>query len=224
MYSVRYYELKSEMPDLGVGEEVTTSHQKAFEGIADDAPHTKLKFLGSSENEFFNKYLIIYEHIVEVHGRYQNQPIRYYIAEEEIEVYKHRDENFIIAKGRGPTVRAALDALKADKKLNFVNYEVDILSLKRDLKEGNIKGAWFGDLNQANVETAGIFGTSVDQSDLWDELESTGNLKAVVIEVDRRSFMITRSGVIVMYKPWDERYSLEEVLEVVEVIRHYFII
>ncbi len=224
MYSVRYYQLEREMPNLEIGQEVITTHQRGIDGLGDDEPRTKMKFLGKSENELFNKYLIIHEHVVEVHGRYKNKPIKYYIAEEEVEVYKHVDEQFLIAKGRGRTVTTAFETLRADKKLSFVNYEVDVLTLKRDLREGNVKGGWFSDLNQENVETAGIFGGSVDQSDLWDELESTGNLTALVIEVARRSFMITRKGVIVMYKPWDERHSLEEILEVISIIRPYFII
>jgi|GEM_PF-4781125 len=223
MFAIRYYEIKY-LPDLKIGEEIESIYQKALQGMGEDTPHTRLKYLGKSEHDLFDKYLIIHERPVDIYGRYKNQPIRYYIAEEEVEVFKHIEAPFVIAKGCKQVVLEAFEMLKVDKKIDFVHYEVDILSLKKDLQEGNVKGAWFRELNQANVEVAGIFGASVDQSDLWSELKSTGKLTAILIEHNRNSFMVTREGVILIYRPWSEKRSLEEVMEILPVIKNYFIV
>ena len=66
-----------------------------------------------------------------------------------------------------------------------------------------IRGAWFGNIRQPHLASAGVFGQHVDLSDEFKHAEEVGELKNLLIELQAgestHTVMVTGGGGIVLY-------------------------
>lgn len=229
MYSIKYFDLDNTNPgdflSLQIGETQSTIQQIGLEETSDELM-TTIKYLGLSENSNYHKYVIEHEGVKEINGRYQNEPINYYIASNKLELYKHHDENHIFIKGANELVKSALTDLQNSNILKVVDYKVNILELIKNTPNIFIKGGWFGKLKISNVTSAGIFGAEVNDSEMWEELESKGDLSAVVFQITSGvtaiSVMVNKYGSLLLYNKWNEDTSISQAIDVVDNIRGYF--
>jgi len=225
MFSIRYFQIKDRNTrffTIKTGEEIPSMHQVAFSGW-DDTVHTTVKKLGMSEHERFEKYLVKHEYIQHINGRYRGEPINYYIPVEELDFFVEREGNTLFAKGRSKPIEEAIRVLEKDNIIQLLTFEVNLTQLMNKLQQLSVTGGWFRNLEIERVESAGVFGSSVSESPLWEEFESKGELSAVLINTilsgKFQSVMITRKASILFYEQWDEKYCLEKACNLFEIIK-----
>lgn len=230
MYSLKYYELVDKESDrftnMKIDEVISTPYQQTMQNI-DEEEHTSIKYLGSSTSSNYYRYLIEHEEKENINGVYRKEPIYYYIAHEEIEVFKRNGGSSIFIKGSQKEKETALKKLSKGGIIKVKEYVINLMELACNIQNVFITGGWFGGLRIDKVSTAGIFGPDVNDSAMWSEFEKQGSLKALAIQINTNngplSVQIGEKGNILYYRTWKETESLNQAEQIINNIKQYFI-
>lgn len=231
MYSLRYYELdskkSSDFLELTQGQKIETKYQLALHGIKDDEAHTAVEFLGMSLNNEYYKYVIRYEEKEDIVGRYLGDPIYYYISYQDLELFRKSSEPSFFIIGSQKKKENALKILEQEGIIKLRRYQIDLIKLKDNLEDIFVVGGWFADLRIDKVRSAGIFGVNVADSQMWNQLQNSGGLSSLTIQLDLKtrplSITVSSSGNVVYFDKWDENKSLTLAQELTNRIKPFFV-
>lgn len=226
MFSISIFQINSLLDTVAESEIASTQQCVMETEIMDDAPVTKISYVGNSTNDYFSKYRIIHETQQEINGIYQRKPIKYYIYSDEIELYWVKNSNYIIAKGKAALVKEAFARLEKSNIIKLTRYNVNLAKLKEEAKDAIVTGAWFKNLNVSKVESAAVFGSKVSESKMWSELEDGGTMSSLLLQIAASinlSFMVSSEASILFYRKWIENQCLDLAYAVLEFLKPYLV-
>jgi hypothetical protein len=95
--------------------------------------------------------------------------------------------------------------------LAYTSRELDLVALRTRL-ESRVSGGWFGDMQIARIESAGLFGPDVGKSDEWEHYEQLGHLSAIILEIGYRDkaykVMLVQDSTVLLYRSLGEVENL----------------
>lgn len=191
---------------------IATAQQTAILG-ADDEPATRVEYDGTWQHGIYQKFNVTHESRLHLEGRYHNEPINEVIQTHRFTLYKHVDSSLVVARGNKKLVREALHRLQRQTTSGFAyrTESLDLVALAPHVA-APIAGGWFGQLKIHKVNTVGIFGADVADSEEWERYEQSGTLQALIIEVEYNDepmqLMVTREAIVVLYRDLGEIANL----------------
>jgi hypothetical protein len=207
-------------PAFKMGESIDTGGQSdAFEDIPIRGAHSKITFLGSSDNELFTKYKVVHETKREYRYRVGADIRNSLIAIDEFYLFRHKD-GYFMANTNQREIRELYDRLSQSGlgllillKFRSVNLRDLHENIARQGTSTEVGGGYFHQLKLDRVSSVNIFGHDVGQSPWWEEFEVKGELGGLLLNFDfynePTTAMITASGSIVVYSSYAENLSLE---------------
>jgi hypothetical protein len=220
------YYIIDEFFNLEIGDEVETIHQDTLiNDFVDEEPRSIIRHLGYSDNREFFKYHVLHETFQNVRGRYRNQEIRGYIAQEEFHIYFHEDKNIIFMDSKKRNCKELVQRLNlSDIPFTGNSRTIDLKTLARDLQD-QVRGGWFGNLQIADVSTIGVFGPTVGESEEWSRFDQTGELNQIDVELQLDHLRIpvklmSNSGVV-LYSDFSEGEALNLLVQIQEVLDQF---
>jgi hypothetical protein len=207
-------------PTLKVGDNINTGGQSdAFEDIPVRGAHSKVTFLGGSDNELFTKYKVVHETKKKYRHRVGADIRNSLIAIDEFHLFRHRDDYFMVDTNRRE-IRELYDRLLQSDfgflillKFRSVNLRGLHENITRQGASTEVGGGYFHQLKVDRVSSVNIFGHDVGQSPYWEEFEVKGELGGLLLNFEfynePTTAMITASGSIVIYSSYEENLALE---------------
>lgn len=190
---------------------------------------TRVSLVKSAFYANFDRYDAIHEFLVKLKypARARGRTFSEYITPYKFPFYLQKDTNnqasYLITQTKSQVSKDFIHRLnKWVTHFKVKPIEVDIDSVKPLVRV--IRGAWFRDLQAANISSTGVFGPHVDRSDEFKHAASIGKLRALIINfpIDDKTFtiMITEEAGIVLY---DAFFSEEDALAVVTKLKETLI-
>lgn len=223
----QYYEVDS-FPEWDIGDTFKTEYQGSLlMGLVDEAPRTIIRAVGLADHQDFKRYHVKHETYQTLRGRYRNEPITGYIAQEEFHIYYHPVAKIMFVDTARKLCREMVDRLE-QSGIDFlvIPRNIDLIKLGNDLR-ANIRGGWFGDLKVADVSTIGLFGSTVGESAEWGRYEQVGRLNVIDLEVEvrgqRHPVKIMSNRGIVLFESFPESDALGLLLELQRALDGYVV-
>jgi hypothetical protein len=184
----------------------------------DEEVHSRMKWLGMSEHDEYKKYKVEHETLRDIRARFQGEIYNSIIHVVTFDLFASTDFSHLYAATREPYCNEFLHRLKSvSDGFAYLDREIDMRALRENLHE-DVRGAWFRELEIADVNSAALWGPTVTDSDDWARYEALGNISTLSIELDfavrRETIQVTRSGGIVLYGNMDEGEALEFVQKI----------
>lgn len=222
----QYYKVDS-FPNWELGNVFETTHQDSLLEDFDEAPRTVITATGLADYREFSKYHVKHETYKKVQGRYKNEPIAGYIAQEEFHIFYHSIiKSMIVDSTRINCKEMVTRVERSEKNFDVTSQDIDLVKLGNDLRV-DVRGGWFGDLKVSDVSSIGIFGPTVGESQEWDRYEQVGTLKAIDLELDvegRRILVkIMSNRGIVLFETITESKALVLLLKIQSTLDSYII-
>jgi hypothetical protein len=226
------YFIIENFPNLQINQSIETGGLFPLETYAEECAYSKIRYLGSSENQFFNKYKVDHETQKKLRHRVKGEIYNILIEQIEFELYKHVDGYFMSTSGRKELIELIrrFDTEHMEWMLQLKMRQVDLAKLHSDTMKmatngTEVTGGHFRNLKVDKVNAASIFGHDVGESLLWGDFEQKGELSALIINVlfynENTSVMITRQGTILQYGSYSESVALELVDNINQLITPY---
>ncbi len=210
-------------PDLDVNKPWKTVHQLELLPWKDRGIHTSVTFLGRSDHPNYDKCFVEHEALRSMRVRFENSVRDRFIQILRFHLYLPRTgtRDYLYADTKARHCKELLRRLAQDQpSFKFSPRQVNLTLLRQEV-EPDIRGAWFGDLQIADVRVAAIYGPTVTESDEWERYENTGEIRSLALEFTyldtRHSILITAKGAIVLYGSYSERDALQ-LVENIDVI------
>jgi hypothetical protein len=184
---------------------------------------TELTFRGQAEGGLFERFELVHQVERDLDAIFEQRPVKRLIEVHHLTAYYHRRNGYVLVTGgRKEEARAAFRRLAhSDTRLTAVVPNIDLTTLTT---LGHTTGGWFGKLQIAEVDTAGIFGgVSVVDSAEWERYSEKGEVSALYSQVTDsagavRTIVLTRERVIALMKDMGEEENLAFVAHVQELI------
>jgi hypothetical protein len=216
MAKAYHYLEVEDLPRIDVGKTLASEHQLAIPGgVGDNTACTTLERLGLAEDDVFDKYLVTHQVERDVDGIYNQKPMRRYLEIRKFAAFHHRTAGYMLVESAKEDARGAFRRLKKSQPpVETCHATVDLARLQL---MGETTGGWFGKLKIADVNAAGLFGTSlVSESQEWQRYAEDGELNALLMKVvddggGQRSLMVTRDRLILLYRDFGEADNLRYV-------------
>lgn len=133
---------------------------------------------------YFNKFDVIHEMPRKTWGRVGKTEFKHFFEKVRLEFWV--DLNNYLGIGVGKSA-ACTQVIKKVEEFNLKEKYLDVRELKYRLSMkqiGEIKGALFRNLQLKNVDTAMIYGSSLDESEEYEKYDSVGELTALVVTIN----------------------------------------
>ncbi len=173
------------------------------------------------------RYLVKHDFLVHLTylGRARNTTFQEYVTEYDFPMYRAGGSSkgfpCVVIRTKSKVAEDCIKRLNERMEGTFVAESLGVDFEKLRPLVTNIKGAWFGQMQAANITTTGLFGPHVDRSKEFKHAEDIGKLNALMMPYPCKDgtfmVMVTRSGTVVLYDAFDaEEPALEVVLEIRE--------
>jgi hypothetical protein len=207
------------LPSLEVGAKIDTGGEFALDEFSSKRAYSRVKFLGDSANDYFEKYFVEHETYRHIKHRFDAEIRDILIVIDTFDIYKHKSGYYLVDTNLKNLreLAARLKSTYPDTLMLFKLRTINLLGLKEEIannaSNAEIWGGFFRDLKINRVSAASIFGHDVGDSDLWEELSAKGQLSGVWINFEFygefTSVMVTKHGGIVTFTSYDEKVTLE---------------
>ena len=212
------------MPTFNINELVETGGQLKVGDYPYRGAHSRIKLLGQSENDSFQKYFVEHETQRNLKHRVDTSIKDTIIEIVEFHLFENKS-GYFLADTKLEYLRELVGRISdtfPERLILFKRRNVDLIQLKKYVDESSgvteISGGHFRNLAINKVSAASIFGHDVGESELWEELSEKGQLNCVCLnfEGDNEtvSIMITLHGGIVTLSNYTERLALELLEEI----------
>jgi len=154
-----------------------------FDKQSEGTPERRYKLLESNfltlESGSVSSYDFKHDLKINKSGHVFGQNFSYYIEPNEFFVYTMSNLNLALVNVKKDVVIDLINVSRSydDYGIRLVNIEIPIAEIIK--KIGIINGAWFSDINEPNLKSAGLFGTNVDQSTQFLDTSKIGDLSAI---------------------------------------------
>ncbi len=219
-------------PDLKINDSVETGGLFPLADLPGQYPYSKIRFLGSSEHQSFNKYKVDHETEKTLRHRVGDAIFNTLIEQLEFELFRHNEGYYMSTAGKKELIELIrrFDNEHMEWMLQLKMRQVDLIKLhsdtmKKGASETEVTGGHFRNLKVDKVTTASIFGHEVAESVLWGDFEQKGELSALVINVlfynESTSVIIPQQGTILLYGSYSENVALELIENINDLIAPY---
>ncbi|MCI0452292.1 MAG: hypothetical protein L0Z51_07860 [Candidatus Latescibacteria bacterium] len=172
--------------------------------------------------EGVDRYIVKHDYLVKlVHpGRARGKTFKEYITQYEFPTYlvhaKGKSFATLVVRTKSKVAHDCVRRLN-DKVGSFATEPVEVDFDKVRPQIQHIKGAWFGEMKAANINSTGLFGPHVDLSKEFKHAEGIGKLNAVVVlypfQDSVRTVMITRNGGVLLYDTFETEEAAFELVQ-----------
>jgi hypothetical protein len=207
-------------PNIELGKEVSTGGQLTIDDVPIRGAHTRVKYLGESENVAFKKYFVVHETLKDFKHREGHDIVETIIAVSEFHMFLHKDNYFMIDTNK-KEVRELVARLRDTYPSSLILprfREIDLIKLHDEIRNdasnnASVSGGFFHNLKINRVSSATIFGQEVGESELWEDFENKGELGGLILNFlylnSPITAMINKVGGIVVYGNYSEGLALE---------------
>lgn len=213
------YLLCSDLPELELGETISTSVQTALPW-GDESAETTLTFQGVADDPRFERYEMLYQVPNDVDVVVNQKNIRRLLSNRRFHAFYHRGKGYLLVQTNRRDARNSFGRLsRATPPISSGHRTINLADV---LEVGVPTGAHFGNLKIARVSAASLFGTmTVVDSDEWHRYAEVGELSIVYMRAsteggDERAIQLMNDGSVVLMKGISERQDLEFVAELQE--------
>jgi hypothetical protein len=164
----------------------------------------------------FNKYLIEHEKVENAQIRITDTDKSYnsFIRQETIEGYVSQSNKILLLSGKKKFVS---DFCKKDfDDLRFDQINVDMEKLRSLIP--NVKGVWFR-FTSGQISASALMGSDIDETNNFKDFQKCGEISSLTFPFGGDPIMITKDGVVVIYKTYKER--TEEIALVMTIKKQY---
>jgi hypothetical protein len=120
-----YFRVK-DIPDLELGGQIETKHQLPLLPVSDADAHTRIKKLGLSDSDYFERFLVEHEDLKEVNARYLGKPLKQLIYIYPFYVFLHNSKDYLVTTGSERTIYKRAFKRLADKNFNIEPSEIEL--------------------------------------------------------------------------------------------------
>jgi hypothetical protein len=179
----------------------------------DDDVVTSVEPVSDWSHPDFRKFQVMHESRLFFEGRFRNEPIDTVVRRYRFDVYLDAPGGRAFFCGPKKLWQEAMQRIQRDQHstLEYAPRELDLIALRSAL-EGRVSGGWFGDMQIARIESAGLFGPDVAKSDEWEHYEQMGHLSAIILELTYRdrayNVMLVQDSTVVLYRSLGEIENL----------------
>lgn len=174
-------------------------------------------------HEGFDLYKAHHDLKVRQFGKVYGKTFNSYLQPTDFAMYFRPTDRLALLATKRDVVDGFLAALAESKKgTEIKRHSVDLQSL---VHRGKIVGAWFSEIQQPNLKTAGFFGPDVDRSQEFQTATNRGQLSEVLFSHrdsggEEHTVAITKNGAVILYKNYA---TVQDELDIaLQVFKTYF--
>lgn len=187
-------------------------------GCFEESPETRIDVDVESYHNGFSRYCVLHDVVIRATGRVFHQDFYQYLKRTNFHLYYcPTTKLMIIASSQAVAASFMKTMEKHYPQMTGKRLPIDFDRVRPRLSF--ISGAWFANLQESHLTSAGLFGPNVHQSTQFKEAERLGRLSSIFVTCEfgdqEYKVMLSSAGSIVLFdRLADDQEALDLILNI----------